>query len=289
MINKLISTVPDSVKELPAAVYLDRSFPLLGKNRIRELIRTRQLRINGERCGEGAVVRGGDEVCLYAEGVSDRTIRILYDDGNILSFIKPAGIPVDTDGDGIGEDTVLSRLRSSYPTVRLVHRLDTGTDGVMLAALNDNAEKELTGLFRNHGLVKLYSACVLGSMPKKHEELRAFLVKDSAASKVHVTGKRQPGALEIETIYTVRKEVTVKGQTLSYLTVEIPTGRTHQIRAHLSHIGHPLLGDDKYGDRDLNKKLKAAKMQLTCCEIRVKPGRGVYSGFVFALPEEKRQ
>lgn len=287
MITKLISRAPEGMRAMDAALYLDRSFPLLGKARINGLIRARQLRIGGIRAGENAAVKGGDETILYLDGGYDRTLRFLYDRDGVIAFIKPAGLPTDVDEDGIGADTVLTRLKSVYPGARLVHRLDTGTDGVMLAAADDRAEEKLTYLFRNHLLIKLYRCSVLGHMPLRQKRMTGFLIKDARESKVRITDKPAPGALPIETLYTVEKEETVSGQVISRLLVEIPTGRTHQIRAHMSSIGHPLLGDDKYGDREINKRLKAGRIVLSCREIRIKPEADFLPGQIFTADEEK--
>lgn len=288
MITKLTSTVPQNIKNVPPAAYLDRCWPFIGKSRVQELLKKRELRVNGEKSDGTTALKGGDTVTLYLDGRYDTSLNVFFDDGNVLALVKPAGLPVDTDADGIGEDTVLSRLHLSHPDARLVHRLDTDTSGVMLAANNEKTEETLVNLFRNHLLVKHYSAEAVGHFSARHADLKAWLVKNAGTATVRVSNAKTAGAYDIETIYTVLGEKNVNGVTVTRLDVEIPTGRTHQIRAHLSHIGHPLMGDDKYGDRAVNKKLKTDKVTLSCRSIAVKdvPEAGAYAGRSFVCPEE---
>ena len=289
MITKLQSRVPTGVTEMSAADYLCRAFPMLGKSRVSSLIRQKQCKLAGARADEKTLLHAGDEVTLYLDGAYDRSLAIVEQDESVIAFIKPRGLPVDADEYGINEDTALSRLRLVYPDARLVHRLDAGTAGLMLAAKNAKSEEELSFLFREHLLEKKYSATVLGRMPKKRDTLKAYLTKDDKHSSVTVSDHPSHGALEIETSYIVRGESTKKGILLSKLEIIIPTGRTHQIRAHMAHIAHPLLGDDKYGDRSANKLLDAGRTDLTSIQIYVfnRPAAGKYAGRRFVLPQEK--
>ena len=273
-----------------AAAYLERAWPMMGLNRVRKLLREKQVRINGVRSGEGSTISAGDRITVFYDGEYDFSLHFLYEDGFLTAFIKPDGLPVDKDRESIGEDTVLTRLTRMHPDARLVHRLDVFTSGVMLAALNEEAEAFLRGAFENHLLIKRYKACAVGKMPQKSDTLNGFILKDETKAFVRVSDKAEgPGALPIETRYTVIREENRNGATISYLDVEIPTGRTHQIRAHLKHIGHPLLGDDKYGSRAVNRQLNAARPQLVSAEIRFKndPAAGKYAGMGFRLPEDE--
>ncbi|MBQ3763175.1 MAG: RluA family pseudouridine synthase [Clostridia bacterium] len=285
MITKLESVVPEGIENMSAAAYLDRAFPLLGKGRISRLLSERQLRVNGEKTGAGSSVNGGDTLALYVDGGYDRSLKLLYDLGGLVAFIKPRGLPSDADENGIGEDTALSRLKLIHPGARLAHRLDAGTYGVMLAATDAETLALLEDLFRQHLLIKRYSATVVGRMPKPHDALKAYLVKDAASSRVRVSDRRVQNALEIETDYFVRRSYAKNGIELSRLSIVIPTGRTHQIRAHLGHVGHPLLGDDKYGDRSVNRLLGVSAVDLRCDEISIKsvPEAGIFAGMRFAL------
>ncbi len=285
MITRLCSRVPQGIKPMPLAAYLDRAWPLLGKTRVSALLKKRQAKVNAGRADADAVVGEGDEVCLYLEGEYDTNLTVKYDDGFAVAFIKPEGLPVDVDAQGIGEDTVLRRLRLMYSTARLVHRLDTGTSGIMLAALTDEAEEYLTRLFSEHLLEKTYLTRVVGHVPWKTVTLKGYLVKDAKNAHVKVSKEKLPGGLYIETRCQALVRQETMGVRVTTLKVEIPTGRTHQIRAHLASIGYPVVGDDKYGDRFANKKLKEFSPRLSCRSIRVTdvPEAGRYAGYRFQI------
>lgn len=285
MITKLSSVVPQAVKDMTAAEYLLRAYPMLGKSRVSALLRQRQLKLDSERANADAHVKAGQTLTLYVDGPYDRGLKYVESEGGVIAFIKPRGLPADVDEYGIGEDTALTRLKLIEPDARLVHRLDAGTAGLMLAAANGETEQALTALFRQHLLTKRYTATVIGRMPKPRDTMKAFLVKDSLHSTVRISGKPLPEAQNIETAYTVLRSFTRADIDLSFLSIVIPTGRTHQIRAHMAYIGHPLLGDDKYGDRAINKLLAVRETDLTSVEISIHnvPEAGKYAGKRFKL------
>ncbi len=289
MIAKLTSIVPAAAQGLELSRYIDRAWPMLGKARAAKLIRQKQVKLNGKRVQADCRLKAEDEIVLYVDGGYDTSLRILFDDGFIAAFYKPQGLPVDVDAQDVGEDTALMRLRLVKPDVRLVHRLDAGTGGVMLAALCPEAEKLLLELFRLHLLSKTYLACVCGKLEKPGDRLTGFLLKDEAQAKVRVVQQKAPDALGIETIYTLVETRQERGETVSWLKVEIPTGRTHQIRAHMASIGHPLVGDDKYGRREVNRALNAREPRLYCKSIEILPSReaGTYGGMRFEAPAEE--
>ena len=187
----------------------------------------------------------------------------VYIDENIAVFDKERGVSVAA-ADG-GSDTLEERAGRALSCAKPVHRIDATTEGLVMLARNDAAYNELTSAFsRKDGeyIHKLYTCSVLGHMPKKTATLRAYLKKDGEGSFVRVYDTPTSGAKEIITEYTCISEKYRDGVCISELEVHLITGRTHQIRAHLAHIGHPLLGDDKYGDRDINKKLHAKNVAL---------------------------
>lgn len=289
MITKLTSIVPAGVQGLELARYIDRAWPMLGKARAAKLIKQKQVKRNGQRPEGDCRLQAGDEIVLYVDGGYDTSLKILFDDGFLMAFYKPQGLAVDVDAEGIGEDTALMRLQLVNPDARLVHRLDTGTGGVMLAALCKKAEDMLLSLFRQHLLIKTYLACVCGRMEKPDARLTGFLLKDEARARVRVLAQKAPGALSIETIYSLIETIQEKGETVSWLRVQIPTGRTHQIRAHMASIGHPLVGDDKYGRREINRALNAKEPRLWCKSIEIMPSQeaGAYAGMRFEAPAEE--
>ncbi len=266
--------IPTGVLSMPLRRYLLRAFPAMPPWLVRETLKKRDVRVNGVKSGPDAAVHAGDVLAIYVDeryltGLPD----VIYEDSDLLVIEKPAGVSVDVDGQGIGADTMISRLRAVCPGARLCHRLDTWTGGVLIAAKNDAAEEHMRAIFRSHELTKLYQCVVTGDPPQNEIRLTGWLQKDSAASRVRVLDHPSPGAQPIET----RCRTLTSRNGLARLEVELITGRTHQIRAHLSHVGLPLLGDDKYGNREANRRWKVTQPLLWCVRIS-------FEGHVFESP-----
>lgn len=257
--------VPNGVPSMALRQYLPRAFPAMPGWLARETLKKKDVRVNGVRSGADAMVEAGDELAIY---VDDRFLTalpdVIFEDESLIAVEKPAGVPVDADGQGVGADTMLSRLREICPTARLCHRLDTYTGGVLIAAKTDEAEARMREIFKTHALTKLYECVAVGNPPVDEARLTAWLVKDAKAARVRVIDRDAPGALPIETRY----RVIARRNGLARLEVNLITGRTHQIRAHLSHVGLPLLGDDKYGDREANRRLKISQPLLWCTRVQ---------------------
>ena len=256
--------VPASVPAISLRSYLTRAFPTWPSWLIRETLKRKDVRVNGTKSGAEAVVRAGDVISIYVDDkYFEAPLQVIHEDSDWLVVNKPAGVPVDSDGRGVGGDTMLARLTTHCPSARLCHRLDTGTGGVLIAAKNDSAEQAALRAFAAHDLVKLYRCIAVGQPPRDEARLTAYLVKDASASSVRILDHSAPGALSIETRYRLIEARCG----LSLLEVRLMTGRTHQIRAHLSHVGLPLLGDDKYGNREENRRRRVSQPQLWCVKI----------------------
>ncbi len=258
-------TIPNGVEPTPLNRYLTRAFPRLPGWLIRETLKKKDVRINGAKSGADALVAAGDELTLY---IDDRyfaaSLTVLYEDDRLLVVEKPVGIPVTADRSNIGSDTMLSRIQAHCKTAQLCHRLDTGTGGVLISAKTEDALNEMTDAFRHHALTKKYQCLVIGKPAAAEAKLMDYLIKDADSAHVRITKSPVPGALPVETHY--RTLGTKNG--ISLMEVTLITGRTHQIRAHLSFIGLPLLGDDKYGDRAANRRLNRSQPALWCSEIQ---------------------
>lgn len=251
----------------------------------------KDVKVNGRRAGQKTFLNAGDEITLY---ISDdefagfigngrnsrktaprRTFKIIYEDENVLIVNKPAGLLVHGDGRE-KKDTLVNQVtdyltaRGSYDPGRektfrpaAANRLDRGTSGLVMFGVNAGALRALTAMMRERDMVEKHYLTIVSGDFKEHRMLRGLAVKDEKKNMVSVDmyGKEGPAGRknanssgkgrEIET------EVTpiARAESMTLLDVHLITGRTHQIRAHLSAAGYPVAGDMKYGNRALNKRL----------------------------------
>lgn len=188
---------------------------------------------------------------------------IIYEDGNILVVYKPEGILTDG-GDKSLEAQVNAYLGEYGKQAKVCHRLDRNTDGLVIFAKNPEAEAEMLEAIKTRKPEKYYLAAIKGVPKKPSAVLKAYLFKDSKKGVVYIHDVFKPGCVPIETHYKVLKQ-TDNGN--SQAEIKLISGKTHQIRAHMAHIGHPVLGDGKYGDFALNRKLGLKAQELTAYKI----------------------
>ena len=263
--------VPAGVNAEELSRYLRRAWPLLPGHALRDILKNKDVRVNGARSGKGAMVRGGDVLEIYGDARwFEPTVEILFDDGHLLAAVKPQGLPSLPDRDGVGADTMEARLARTHPTARLCHRLDAATGGVMLASLDEDTHERALAAFKNRELHKTYRAILCGAPPKGERTLRAQLFKDAKRGIVRVSDRPSPGSQEIVTRVRPLRELE-DGVWVAEL--EPVTGRTHQLRAHMAHIGCPILGDDRYGDREINRSRgSVGRLCLWCERIEIPAG-----------------
>jgi 23S rRNA pseudouridine955/2504/2580 synthase len=235
------------------------------KSRIYRLVRSGELRVNSKRVGADYRLQEGDRLRVppirTAQPVTEKPAGpvearlagcVLYEDEALVALAKPAGMAVHG-GSGVSRG-VVEQLRLERPEekfLELVHRLDKETSGVLLLAKKRSALVGLHKLMREGGADKRYLTLVKGAWlnDKQHVKLplHKFLT-ESGERRVTV----QEGGQTSHTVFRLVK----KWKDYSLLEAELKTGRTHQIRVHLAHLGFPILGDDKYGDFTLNKELQ---------------------------------
>lgn len=227
------------------------SYPLVMK-----LIRKKDVKINGRRTGKDEQVIAGDEISVYAEITDERAEKTIYEDENILVLIKPKGIT---------SEDFYELIKKKRKNARFIHRLDRNTDGIMIFALNDTAEKELLKGFKDRTFKKYYITKAAGTFDKKEGTLAAYLIKNAEKAEVKIFDEPKSGAEKIITKYKVLSE----GDGFSVLEIELVTGKTHQIRAHLAHVGHPVIGDGKYGYKSINDRFKEKSQVLTAYKTQL--------------------
>lgn len=272
------ANAPENLGAVRLENYLAQAMPLLPARVIRDAFQKRDVKMNGVRAGKDAPVLPGAKIQLYTP--FEIQLPVVYEDENILIINKPAGI--SSDDDGRGGMTVESLLQKENGYPRLCHRLDNATCGLLLLCKNSESEEILLEDFKERRMEKRYECLVRGEMRPPAATREAYLIKDAGNAKVRVITHGTPGALPIATQY---ETISFDG-TISRLRVTLLTGRTHQIRAHMSFLSHPLLGDDKYGDRALNKRLKASSLKLCACELVLHPGGKLsyLDGKMFSIP-----
>ena len=285
--------------------FLLRHLKGVPKTHVYRIIRSGEVRINKGRCSADSRVQAGDEVRLPPVRVSaqvqakaerpapGREFPLLLEDVQLLAIDKPAGVAVHG-GSGVSFG-VIEQLRQARPQtawLELVHRLDRETSGILLVAKKRSALKHLQDQFRERETGKTYLALVQGEWPARlkviDQPLHKYLLPDGER-RVKVTAKDDPEGMRSITLVKVAQRLA--GSTL--LEVTIKTGRTHQIRVHLASQGHPIAGDDKYGDFEWNKALHKQglkRMFLHAWRLQfTHPASGERVALEAALPAELQE
>lgn len=265
--------------------FLTKTVPNLPQSLLYKSIRLKRIKLNRKRAEISARLQEGDVVELYLNDEfftpaptrydflsAPKSLDILYEDANVLLLNKKAGLLSHPD-DREFVDTLITRVKrylyekgefdpaneASF-TPALVNRIDRNTSGIVIAAKTAEALRVLNQKMKDRELHKYYLCVVHGTLDEKEGLLEGWLWKDEAKNKVFIhKQKKNPDDKTIRTSYRVLRE----GNGLSLLEVDLLTGRTHQIRAHFASIGHPLLGDGKYGTNAQNKQ-SGLKKQCLC-------------------------
>lgn len=258
------------------------------KSFLYKMMRKKNIVLNGKKCTGNEKLKQGDSIKLF---FSDETIEkfsagtyvtpkkekinmlpIIYEDEQVLLMNKPVGVlsqkAKDSDVSAVEilinyliETNQLSKeqFRTFHPSI--CNRLDRNTSGILVAGKTLPALQEMNRFFKERTIAKYYRCLVKGRVIKNEDYIKGYLVKDQKTNKVSITKKKTEEGVPIETEYCVIQS----NDEVSLLEVHLITGKTHQIRAHLASIGHPIIGDYKYGDKQINEMYRqeyGLKLQL---------------------------
>lgn len=259
-----------------------KAVPRLPQSMMYKAIRNKRIKLNGKRAEISSRLCEGDTVQMYlndeffdsvpeTEFMSvSSALNIIYEDDNIMLLDKKNGMVVHEDDDNTA-DTLINRVKrylyekgeydpgaeNSFAPA-LCNRLDRNTGGIVIAAKNAESLRILNQKIRDREIEKYYLCVTVGVPPKKADTVTAYLEKDSASNTVKVTDRKSGTNKTIVTSYRIIRD----NGSLALVEIKLGTGRTHQIRAHMAHIGCPLLGDGKYGINRINREYKVKTQAL---------------------------
>ena len=265
-------------KSKKLSVALRDKYSRIGYDTIYKLFRKGEIRVNGKKVFSDIFVKSGDVIRVY--GVDPYlSPKSVYEDDNIVIYYKPPKIA------SVGVGSFDEVVRENNPEYVICHRLDTNTDGLLIFAKNEKIAEEIKRCFADHEIKKMYFTVVSGEV-EEYKELKAYLKKDAELGTVKIFDSQVTGSEEI--ITKINPLEAENGLTL--LEVELVTGKTHQIRAHLAHENLPIIGDSKYGNNETNRHYKKKYQMLHAYKITFSITDGPLSylnGKTVSLDEQK--
>ncbi|MBQ8748897.1 MAG: RluA family pseudouridine synthase [Clostridia bacterium] len=241
---------------------LSINYPFLNEIQIKSIFNQKDIKVNGKRVKENILINKNDNIEVYYdfEKFLSNLIEIVYQDDNILIINKPIGI--ETVSEDKNRLTLEQYLLTKFPFAKAVHRLDLNTKGLLMFALNADAENELLNAIRSHNIYKTYKTIVYTKNAIKNEKYIDYISSDKIrqTSKICAKNKGKIAILEILSCTKINND-------LSLLDIKLYTGRMHQIRVQLANHKIYVLGDGKYGDKVINRKYKTNTQLLQATKL----------------------
>jgi 23S rRNA pseudouridine955/2504/2580 synthase len=263
------------------------------KSHVYRVLRSGEVRVNSGRIKPEYRLKVGDRIRVPPIRLAEKRaptarplgLPVVFEDAALIVIDKPSGVAVHG-GSGVSFG-VIESLRAERPQAKfleLAHRLDRDTSGLLMVAKKRSALTALHAMLREGRVEKIYLAVAKG-VPARP----AFEISESLHKYVTSQGERRVAVREDGKASVTRVKVVKTGEAFSLLELRLMTGRTHQIRVHLQHAGHPVLGDDKYGDFPLNHQLKVKRLMLHAASLSfIHPVSGAALAFKSPVPEEMK-
>lgn len=233
-------------------------FPQINYAQIKTALRKKDVKVNFKRISKEVEVRVGDNIQMFLPEEKPKNIPVVFEDENVLIVFKPQGLEVTKK-----DKTYDSKCLEELTNATAMHRLDKNTEGLVVMSKNAMATNEITRAFKEKLVHKKYLAVCTGNV-KSHANLVAYLKKDSNKNIVTVFDYPEKNSVQIKTNYVLLSSFN----DLFIIEVELLTGKTHQIRAHLKHENIYILGDEKYGDKKVNAKYREKKQCLCAYKLQ---------------------
>ncbi len=306
--SEIIRVAEDSAGQRLDA-FIAAAIPELTRSAVQRLIEQGFVLLDGKECKASHKLSAGEEIGVTipapqpsAAAAEDIPLKILYEDGDVVVINKPAGMTVHP-GAGVNSGTLVNALLAHCTDLSgiggevrpgIVHRIDKDTSGVLVAAKNDAAHTGLANQFRDHTVKRIYHALVFGSPRSEKGRVEGIIGRHP------VDRKRMSGSARHGRHAVTHWQVIARYPEVTLLKLKLETGRTHQIRVHLSESGYPLLGDAVYGGEARRGNIKDPKLKALIKELGrqalhamtlgfIHPCKGEYIEFSAELPEDMQR